>query len=128
MQYWVHEIICWCFVVKNLSNEPLCFSSSAEGVLSNTGLYNLLNFPAGAVTVSTVTEEDEAQLKQYKGCFGDMWDKLFVKARQRLVYRWCCIKSMYFNDVHCAVIIQHAERNITLIVVSGGVHQEAAYS
>ncbi|KAI2663217.1 Fatty-acid amide hydrolase 1 [Labeo rohita] len=49
-------------------------------VLSNTGLYNLLNFPAGVVPVSTVTEEDEAQLSHYKGVHGDVWDKLFVKA------------------------------------------------
>ncbi|XP_067229989.1 fatty-acid amide hydrolase 1 isoform X1 [Chanodichthys erythropterus] len=48
--------------------------------LSYTLLYNLLNFPAGVVTVSTVTEEDEARLNQYKGIHGDMWDKLFVKA------------------------------------------------
>ncbi len=55
--------------------------SAPEGALSYTVLYNLLNFPAGAVTVSTVTEEDEAQLRQYKGAHGDMWDKLFVKVR-----------------------------------------------
>uniref|UniRef100_A0A8C1XGH6 Fatty-acid amide hydrolase 1 n=1 Tax=Cyprinus carpio TaxID=7962 RepID=A0A8C1XGH6_CYPCA len=48
--------------------------------LSYTSLYNLLNFPAGVVPVSTVTEEDEAQLSQYTGVHGDMWDKLFVKA------------------------------------------------
>ncbi len=44
--------------------------SAPEGALSYTVLYNLLNFPAGAVTVSTVTEEDEAQLRQYKGAHG----------------------------------------------------------
>uniref|UniRef100_A0A9J8B672 Fatty-acid amide hydrolase 1 n=1 Tax=Cyprinus carpio carpio TaxID=630221 RepID=A0A9J8B672_CYPCA len=48
--------------------------------LSYTSLYNLLNFPAGVVPVSAVTEEDEAQLSQYTGVHGDMWDKLFVKA------------------------------------------------
>uniref|UniRef100_A0A8C2BG92 Fatty-acid amide hydrolase 1 n=1 Tax=Cyprinus carpio TaxID=7962 RepID=A0A8C2BG92_CYPCA len=52
----------------------------SEGALSYTILYNLLNFPAGAVTVSTVTEEDEAQLRHYRGVHGDMWDRLFVKA------------------------------------------------
>ncbi len=53
--------------------------SAPEGAASYTALYNLLNFPAGAVTVSTVTEEDEAQLRHYKGAHGDVWDKLFVK-------------------------------------------------
>uniref|UniRef100_A0A8C1XJH7 Fatty-acid amide hydrolase 1 n=1 Tax=Cyprinus carpio TaxID=7962 RepID=A0A8C1XJH7_CYPCA len=51
-----------------------------NSALSYTSLYNLLNFPAGVVPVSTVTEEDEAQLSQYTGVHGDMWDKLFVKA------------------------------------------------
>lgn len=40
-------------------------------------LYNLLTFPAGVVPVSTVTAEDEEELKNYKGNFQDMWDKLF---------------------------------------------------
>uniref|UniRef100_A0AAY4DKS8 Fatty-acid amide hydrolase 1 n=1 Tax=Denticeps clupeoides TaxID=299321 RepID=A0AAY4DKS8_9TELE len=48
--------------------------------LPNTTIYNLLNFPAGAVPVSTVTAEDEANLNHYKGNFQDYWDKVFVKA------------------------------------------------
>uniref|UniRef100_A0A672PEF2 Fatty-acid amide hydrolase 1 n=1 Tax=Sinocyclocheilus grahami TaxID=75366 RepID=A0A672PEF2_SINGR len=56
------------------------YCGSLNSALSYTTLYNLLNFPAGAVTVSTVTEEDEAQLRHYKGVHGDVWDKLFVKA------------------------------------------------
>ncbi|XP_041863322.1 fatty-acid amide hydrolase 1 [Melanotaenia boesemani] len=43
-------------------------------------LYNLLNFPAGVVTVSTVTAEDEKELKHYKGVYQDTWDKLFKQA------------------------------------------------
>lgn len=50
-----------------------------SGALSYTVLYNLLNFPAGVVPVSTVTTDDEAQLDNYKGNFGDPWDKFFVK-------------------------------------------------
>ncbi|KAF7659686.1 hypothetical protein LDENG_00294480 [Lucifuga dentata] len=49
-------------------------------VLSYTMLYNLLNFPAGAVPVSTVTAEDEEELKHYKGNYQDLWDKLFKQA------------------------------------------------
>uniref|UniRef100_A0A8C2J0L9 Fatty-acid amide hydrolase 1 n=1 Tax=Cyprinus carpio TaxID=7962 RepID=A0A8C2J0L9_CYPCA len=56
------------------------YCGSLNSALSYTILYNLLNFPAGAVTVSTVTEEDEAQLRHYRGVHGDMWDRLFVKA------------------------------------------------
>lgn len=38
-------------------------------------LYNLLNFPAGVVPVSTVTQADEEELKLYKGCCDDPWDR-----------------------------------------------------
>lgn len=44
------------------------------GVTSYTFLYNVLNFPAGTVTVDTVTEEDEEKLKQYQGYYHDFWD------------------------------------------------------
>lgn len=42
-----------------------------------TIIYNLLNFPAGVVPVSTVTAEDEEELKQYKGNFQDRFDNLY---------------------------------------------------
>ncbi|RMC08632.1 hypothetical protein DUI87_14880 [Hirundo rustica rustica] len=43
--------------------------------ISSTMLYNVLNFPAGVVPVSTVTEADEEELKLYKGCCDDPWDR-----------------------------------------------------
>uniref|UniRef100_A0A8C2WJE2 Fatty-acid amide hydrolase 1 n=1 Tax=Cyclopterus lumpus TaxID=8103 RepID=A0A8C2WJE2_CYCLU len=49
-------------------------------VLSYTILYNLLTFPAGVVPVSTVTAEDEEELRHYEGIFKDHWDKLFKQA------------------------------------------------
>ncbi|GAA6235008.1 fatty-acid amide hydrolase 1 isoform X1 [Lates japonicus] len=48
--------------------------------VSYTILYNLLNFPAGVVPVSTVTAVDEEELKHYKGIYQDHWDKLFKQA------------------------------------------------
>lgn len=44
-----------------------------------TIIYNLLNFPAGVVPVSTVTADDEEELRQYKGNFQDCFDDLFKK-------------------------------------------------
>lgn len=38
-------------------------------------LYNVLNFPAGVVPVSTVTEADEEELKLYQGYCDDPWDR-----------------------------------------------------
>ncbi|KAM9130314.1 vitamin D3 hydroxylase-associated protein-like [Pangshura tecta] len=46
---------------------------------SYTNLYNVLNFPAGVVPVSAVTEADE-ELKNYKGHYGDPWDKRLREA------------------------------------------------
>lgn len=47
--------------------------------VSYTMLYNYLDFPAGVVPITTVTKEDDEELKKYKGHYEDMWDKVFVK-------------------------------------------------
>ncbi|XP_068447582.1 fatty-acid amide hydrolase 1 [Clinocottus analis] len=56
------------------------YCSKLTSVLSHTGIFNLLTFPAGVVPVSTVTAEDEEELRHYKGNFNDFWDKLLKKA------------------------------------------------
>ncbi|NXN26575.1 FAAH1 hydrolase, partial [Nycticryphes semicollaris] len=48
--------------------------------ISSTMLYNVLNFPAGVVPVSTVTEADEEELKLYRGCCDDPWDRTLKQA------------------------------------------------
>ncbi|NWY58279.1 FAAH1 hydrolase, partial [Chionis minor] len=48
--------------------------------ISSTMLYNVLNFPAGVVPVSTVTEADEEELKHYQGCCDDPWDRTLKQA------------------------------------------------
>ncbi|NXR77736.1 FAAH1 hydrolase, partial [Pycnonotus jocosus] len=48
--------------------------------IPSTMLYNVLNFPAGVVPVSTVTEADEEELKLYKGCCDDPWDRALKQA------------------------------------------------
>ncbi|XP_069088850.1 vitamin D3 hydroxylase-associated protein-like isoform X1 [Pleurodeles waltl] len=47
-----------------------------------TMLYNVLNFPAGVLPVTTVTSEDEEELKHYKGYFDDLWDKELIKGME----------------------------------------------
>ncbi|XP_071292759.1 vitamin D3 hydroxylase-associated protein-like [Agelaius tricolor] len=47
---------------------------------SYTHLYNVLDFPAGVVPVSTVTRADEEELKHYRGHYGDPWDKRLREA------------------------------------------------
>nr|XP_046248198.1 fatty-acid amide hydrolase 1 isoform X2 [Scatophagus argus] len=56
------------------------YCGKASHAVSYTMLYNLLNFPAGVVPVSTVTAEDEEKLKDYKGIYKDNFDKLFKEA------------------------------------------------
>ncbi|MCI4375047.1 hypothetical protein PGIGA_G00104520 [Pangasianodon gigas] len=56
------------------------YTGKLFSALSYVALYNVLNFPVGVVPVTEVTAEDEDQLKHYTGNFGDLWDKLFVKA------------------------------------------------
>ncbi|XP_054458233.1 fatty-acid amide hydrolase 1 [Anoplopoma fimbria] len=58
----------------------LFYCGRLTSVIPYTGLYNLLNFPAGVVTVSTVTAEDEEELRHFKGIQKDYWDKLFKQA------------------------------------------------
>ncbi|TFK01717.1 apoptosis-inducing factor 3 [Platysternon megacephalum] len=48
--------------------------------VSSTMLYNVLNFPAGVVPVTTVTEADEENLKHYTGHYGDPWDRRLRQA------------------------------------------------
>uniref|UniRef100_A0A3P8NQG3 Amidase domain-containing protein n=1 Tax=Astatotilapia calliptera TaxID=8154 RepID=A0A3P8NQG3_ASTCA len=67
-----------CPVIGPAYNFLYCGKLSTA--VSYTILYNLLTFPAGVVTVSTVTTKDEEELKHYKGCYQDMWDKLFKEA------------------------------------------------
>uniref|UniRef100_A0A8D2P2G4 Fatty-acid amide hydrolase 1 n=1 Tax=Zosterops lateralis melanops TaxID=1220523 RepID=A0A8D2P2G4_ZOSLA len=47
--------------------------------VSYTMLYNALDFPAGVVPVTLVTDEDEEQLKGYKGYYRDWWDRTLAK-------------------------------------------------
>ncbi|XP_026521474.1 vitamin D3 hydroxylase-associated protein-like [Notechis scutatus] len=47
---------------------------------SYTNLYNVLNFPAGVVPVTIVTQADEEELKQYQGHYADPWDKRLKEA------------------------------------------------
>uniref|UniRef100_A0A8D0UE74 Amidase domain-containing protein n=1 Tax=Sus scrofa TaxID=9823 RepID=A0A8D0UE74_PIG len=52
-------------------------------------LYNLLNFPAGVVPVTTVTPQDEEELAFYRGYYGDGSDKNFQEVRCPLCLSPC---------------------------------------
>ncbi|OXB68545.1 hypothetical protein ASZ78_000482 [Callipepla squamata] len=56
------------------------FPGKLLSAISSTMLYNVLNFPAGVVPVSTVTEDDEEELKLYRGCCDDPWDRTLKQA------------------------------------------------
>uniref|UniRef100_A0A670XXW1 Fatty-acid amide hydrolase 1 n=1 Tax=Pseudonaja textilis TaxID=8673 RepID=A0A670XXW1_PSETE len=58
----------------------LGYPSKILAAISNTMLYNGLNFPAGVVPVTTVTEADEEELAQHRGIYGDYWDRILKQA------------------------------------------------
>uniref|UniRef100_A0A4W5R4A6 Fatty-acid amide hydrolase 1 n=1 Tax=Hucho hucho TaxID=62062 RepID=A0A4W5R4A6_9TELE len=76
------------------------------GALSYTIIYNLLNFPAGVVPVSTVTAEDEEELRHYKGNYGDLWDKLYTKGLPVAVQ---CV-ALPWQDELCLRFMREVER------------------
>lgn len=86
-----------------------CPFVSAVGA-SYTILYNYLDFPAGVVPVTSVTEEDEEELKSFRGHFNDMWDKVFAKVCHHVVFGSNCfvvgIRSHYLvgKNPYCLVL------------------------
>ncbi|XP_070261148.1 fatty-acid amide hydrolase 1-like isoform X2 [Myotis yumanensis] len=56
------------------------YPAKAAASSSYTSLYNLLDFPAGVVPVTTVTLQDEEELAFYKGYYGDSNDRNFKEA------------------------------------------------
>ncbi|XP_058034351.1 vitamin D3 hydroxylase-associated protein-like [Ahaetulla prasina] len=58
----------------------LGYPSKILGAISYTMLYNVLNFPAGVVPVTRVTEADEEEMAQHCEIYGDSWDRTLKKA------------------------------------------------
>ncbi|KAH0618659.1 hypothetical protein JD844_018056, partial [Phrynosoma platyrhinos] len=53
----------------------LGYPAKLPTAISSTMLFNVLNFPAGIVPITTVTEADEEEMREYQGLYGDPWDK-----------------------------------------------------
>ncbi|XP_029473758.1 vitamin D3 hydroxylase-associated protein-like [Rhinatrema bivittatum] len=79
---------------------------------SSTILYNILNFPAGVLPVSTVTEEDERELKDFKGHHNDFWDKEYKKAMERGVGLPVAVQcvALPWQDELCLQFMKEVER------------------
>ncbi|CAI5639649.1 unnamed protein product [Oreochromis niloticus] len=73
-----------CPVIGPAYNFLYCGKTSDN--TNYTFLYNLLNFPAGVVTVSTVTAEDEEEFEHYPNKF----NKVFKEWPVARVYLWRC--------------------------------------
>ncbi|XP_057286719.1 vitamin D3 hydroxylase-associated protein-like isoform X2 [Pezoporus wallicus] len=69
-----------CSLWSGVCQKPLGSAWSSGAATSYTNLYNVLDFPAGVVPVSTVTRADEEELKHYRGHYGDPWDKRLKEA------------------------------------------------
>ncbi|XP_035699652.1 fatty-acid amide hydrolase 1-like [Branchiostoma floridae] len=67
---------------------PACKPQHAGPIIlaaSYTVLFNLLNFPAGVVPVTTVTEEDDRLLDDWRGYGNDLFDRLFKQTSRGAV-------------------------------------------
>lgn len=84
--------------------KPLGSAYSCGAATSYTNLYNVLNFPAGVVPVSTVTRADEEELKHYRGHYEDPWDKRLKEGKLCLVAILGAHKALqnnwYQQDIH----------------------------
>uniref|UniRef100_A0A8C4JS31 Fatty-acid amide hydrolase 1 n=1 Tax=Dromaius novaehollandiae TaxID=8790 RepID=A0A8C4JS31_DRONO len=80
------QVYRWEFITrwKNLDLDvvlcPVLGPAFTLDGLSSTMLYNILNFPAGVVPVTMVTEADEEQLQLYSRYLDEPWDKKLRKA------------------------------------------------
>jgi len=78
---------------------------------SYTVLYNLLNCPAGVVSVSKVTTEDVNKLKSYRGHYGDPWDekiKIANKNSNGMPISVQCV-TLPFEDEKCLKLMKEVE-------------------
>ncbi|XP_041064813.1 fatty-acid amide hydrolase 1 [Carcharodon carcharias] len=75
-------------------------------------IFNLLNFPAGVVPVSTVTEKDEEELKDYVGYSNDLWDRIFKKGASGAVGLPLAVQcvALPWQDELCLCLMREVER------------------
>ncbi|XP_072366783.1 fatty-acid amide hydrolase 1 isoform X2 [Scyliorhinus torazame] len=75
-------------------------------------IFNLLDFPAGIVPVSTVTEKDEEELKGYVGYCNDLWDRNFKKGVSGAVGLPLAVQcvALPWQDELCLRLMREVER------------------
>ncbi|XP_059503972.1 vitamin D3 hydroxylase-associated protein-like [Stegostoma tigrinum] len=75
-------------------------------------IFNLLNFPSGVVPVSTVTEQDEEDLKSYVGYCNDLWDRTFKKGVSGAVGLPLAVQcvALPWQDELCLRLMKEVER------------------
>ncbi|XP_036613133.1 fatty-acid amide hydrolase 1-like [Trichosurus vulpecula] len=88
------------------------YPGKATGAVSYTMLYNCLDFPAGVVPVSTVTQEDEKELQKYRGYFGDIWDLRLRKGLKNSVGMPVAVQcvALPWQDELCLRFMREVER------------------
>ncbi|XP_048458085.1 fatty-acid amide hydrolase 1 [Rhincodon typus] len=75
-------------------------------------IFNVLNVPSGVVPVSTVTEQDEEDLKSYVGYCNDLWDRTFkegVSGAVGLPLAVQCV-ALPWQDELCLRLMKEVER------------------
>ncbi|XP_059840044.1 fatty-acid amide hydrolase 1-like isoform X2 [Hypanus sabinus] len=79
-------------------------------------IFNLLNFPAGVLPVTKVTEEDEKELMNYTGYRNDIWDRTFKKAMAGGVDLPLAVQcvALPWQDELCLRFMKEVERLVNL--------------
>ncbi|XP_067894148.1 fatty-acid amide hydrolase 1-like [Heterodontus francisci] len=91
------------------------YAGKLSAASSYTIIFNLLNFPAGVVPVTNVTEEDEVELLNYKGYINDLWDNTFKKAVTGGVGLPLAVQcaALPWHDELCLCFMREVERLAT---------------
>ncbi|KAM8930075.1 vitamin D3 hydroxylase-associated protein-like isoform 2-T2 [Pelodytes ibericus] len=79
-----------------------------------TMLFNILNLPAGVLPVTTLTPEDEEELKHYKGYYNDPWDKEVIKGMEDGVGLPVAVQcvALQWQEEQCLRLMKEVE-NVT---------------
>ncbi|KAG8436964.1 hypothetical protein GDO86_007881 [Hymenochirus boettgeri] len=77
-----------------------------------TMLFNILNFPAGVLPVTTGTAEDEEELKHYKGYYNDLWDKEIIKGMEEGVGLPLAVQcvALPWQEEQCLRLMKEVEK------------------
>uniref|UniRef100_A0A8C3SAW0 Amidase domain-containing protein n=1 Tax=Chelydra serpentina TaxID=8475 RepID=A0A8C3SAW0_CHESE len=105
---WEEFIAKWRQLELDVMLCPALGPAFNKAATSYTNLYNVLNFPAGVVPVTIGTEADEEELKNYRGHYGDPWDKRLREVTMGLPVAVQCV-ALSWQEELCLRFMKEVE-------------------